>query len=145
MKVYVAGSTRDIERIKGVIDVVRAFGHEITFDWTGPEGEIRKDISWDTAKETGARVSQREIEAAGSADLTILIFPSTGGGLGCWVEMGATLARGGEVWVVEPKRDSVFWQHPNVRRFEHSRAFMDSLAQTAIRTAAITDKVFYNL
>ena len=50
--------------------------------------------------------------------MTILLFPPMGGGLGCWIEMGATLTSGGEVWVIEPGRDSVFWQHPNVTRFD---------------------------
>ena len=136
MRVYVAGSTRDVERVKGVQDAVRAFGHEITFDWTGAEGEIRTDGSWDTVPETGARIAQREIEAAGNADLTVLLFPPSGGGLGCWIEMGATLARGGEVWVLEPGRDSVFWQHPNVRRFPSMRHLMGALAVTMARAAA---------
>ena len=117
-RVYVAGSTRDVERINAVQRLVRGAGWEITFDWTGAEGEIRTDGSWDTASEKGAEIAMREIEACRSADLTILLFPPKGGGLGCWIEMGATLAAGGEVWIVEPGRDSVFWQHPRVRRFE---------------------------
>lgn len=128
MRIYVAGSTRDIERVKGVHDVVRAFGHEITFDWTGAEGEIRTDGSWDSASEAGARIAVREVEASYTADLTILLYPPSGGGLGCWIEMGATLAGGGEVWVVEPARDSVFWQHPCVRRFGSTRELMAALA-----------------
>jgi hypothetical protein len=130
VNVYVAGSTRDVERVKGVQDAVRAFGSTITFDWTGAEGEIRTDGSWDSASEAGARIAQREIDACTSADLTILLFPPSGGGLGCWIEMGATLASGGEVWVLEPGRDSVFWQHPNVRRFTSMRHLMSSLAHT---------------
>ena len=130
MRIYVAGSTRDVERVKGVQDAVRAFGHEITFDWTGAEGQIRTDGSWDIASEAGAQIAQREIAACVRADLTILLFPPQGGGLGCWIEMGATLAYGGEVWVVEPGRDSVFWQHPSVRRFTSIQHLMGSLAST---------------
>lgn len=116
-RVYVAGSTRDVERVNLVQRLVRGAGWEITFDWTGAEGEIRTDGSWDTVPEKGAEIATREIEACRTADLTILLFPPTGGGLGCWIEMGATLASGGEVWIIEPARDSVFWQHPNVHRF----------------------------
>jgi hypothetical protein len=110
MRVYVAGSTRDVERVNRVQALVRSAGWEITFDWTGAEGE-------DTVPERGAAIASREIEACVTADLTILLFPPLGGGLGCWIEMGATLGAGGEVWVVDPGRDSVFWQHPRVRRF----------------------------
>lgn len=115
--VYVAGSTRDVERINYVQRLVLDAGWSITFDWTGAEGEIRTDGSWDTVPEKGAEIASREIDACRNADLTILLFPPSGGGLGCWIEMGATLAAGGAVWVVEPGRDSVFWQHPRVRRF----------------------------
>lgn len=125
--VYVAGSTRDTGRVNLVQNMVRALGWTITFDWTGPEGEIRNPRGgadfenmaggWAEAPEKGAEISLREIRACRDADLTILLFPPQGGGLGCWIEMGATLASGGEVWVVEPGRDSVFWMHPNVRLF----------------------------
>lgn len=44
MRVYVAGRTTDIERVRSVIAAVEKAGHEITFDWTGSEGEIRTDL-----------------------------------------------------------------------------------------------------
>lgn len=134
MRIYVAGSTRDVDRIKGVQDAARAFGHTITFDWTGPEGEIRTDGSWDSVPKAGASIASREIAACWGAEITILLFPPQGGGLGCWIEMGATLAAGGDVWVVEPGRDSVFWQHPSVTRFPSIRHMMGALA--GLRAAA---------
>lgn len=124
--VYVAGSTRDVERINRVQEAVRRRGWEITFDWT--RAEVRTDDSWDTVPEQGARIAEQEIEACRAADLTILLFPPNGGGLGCWIEMGATLANGGAVWVVEPSRDSVFWQHPRVQRFATFGDLLDELA-----------------
>lgn len=125
--VYVAGSTSDVERVNYVQEMVLNAGWGITFDWTGAEGEIRTDGSWDTASDKGAEIASREIDACRRADLTILLFPPNGGGLGCWIEMGATLSSGGEVWVVEPGRDSVFWQHPKVRRFRSIEALAAAL------------------
>lgn len=116
-RVYVARSTSDVDRVRQVQDACRACGWQVTFDWTGPDGEIRTDGSWDAHPAKGAAIARNEIDACRTADLTILLHPPTGRGLGCWIEMGATLACGGHVWVVEPQRDSVFWQHPNVRRF----------------------------
>lgn len=127
--VYVAGSTRDVERVNSVQSVARAFGCEITFDWTGAEGEIRTDGSWDSAAEKGAVIAAREIAACADADLVILLFPPNGGGLGCWIEMGAALASDAEVWVVGPQCDSVFWQHPAVTR-------LPDIAEVAIRLHA---------
>lgn len=125
-RVYVAGSTRDVERVNAVQQIAVAFGCEIVFDWTGAEGEIRTDGSWDTVPERGARIALREVAACQEADLIILLFPPNGGGLGCWIEMGAGLATGAEVWVVGAARDSVFWQHPNVVR-------LDDVGDVAVR------------
>ena len=124
--VYVAGSTRDTERVNAVQDIAKAFGWTVTFDWTGAEGEIRTDGSWDSAPDQGARIARREVEACRDADLIILLFPPSGGGLGCWIEMGAGLATGAEIWVVGPQRDSVFWQHPAVSR-------LDDVGDVAVR------------
>lgn len=44
MRVYVAGSSRRPERARKVIKDIEGAGHEITFDWTGPEGELRPDL-----------------------------------------------------------------------------------------------------
>lgn len=123
MKVYVAGSTRDIERVQMVQGWARSAGDTITFDWIGAEGEIRT--------EAGARIAQRKVQACVEADLLILLFPPNGGGLGCWIEMGAALASGADVWVVEPQRDSVFWQHPLVRRFSRIQDLCNVLAPIA--------------
>jgi len=101
-----------------VQDIVRDLGYTITFDWTGPEDEIRTDGSWDAASDRGAEIALREIQACRDADLIILLYPPNGGGLGCWIEVGAGLASGSEVYVVGAKRDSVFWQHPAVMRFD---------------------------
>lgn len=117
-KVYVAGSTGEIDRVNLVQHLVSEAGNEITFDWTGAEGTIITDGSWDSHSVIGSKVSSREIKACQDADLTIVVSPKNKPGLGCWIEMGATLASGGQVWVIDPQRDSVFWQHPNVTRFD---------------------------
>lgn len=129
LSVYVAGSTSDVERVNLIQEACRARGWSITFDWTGPDGEIRTDGSWDQHAEKGARIASREIEACQDADRTILLCPSAQRGLGCWIEMGATLAAGGEVWLVEPQRDSVFWQHPQVRRFASVAVLLAELSR----------------
>jgi hypothetical protein len=126
-RVYVGGSTSDTERVREVQAVCQRIGWEITFDWTGPEGEIRTDGSWDKHREKGAAIARHEINACRTADRMILLSPPAGRGLGCWIEMGATLASGGSVWVVEAHRDSVFWQHPNGRRFATLKALMIEL------------------
>lgn len=116
MKVYVAGSTKEVERVKKTQDIIRKKGWTITFDWTGADGEIRTDGSWDENSPKGEDISLKEIKACKEADLIILLAPKVSSGLGCWIEVGAGLASGTKVWVVEPMKDSVFWQHPQVAR-----------------------------
>jgi hypothetical protein len=144
--VYVAGSTKDTDRVNVVQHWCRSIGWEIAFDWTGPDGEIRNPQGgadfqnqaggWAEAPEKGAEISAREIEACRTADLTILLFPPKGGGLGCWIEMGATLASGSDVWVVEPQRDSVFWMHPRVTIFRNITDVAAELAKHETGEAA---------
>lgn len=47
MQVYLAGRTTDLERIRRVADIITDNGHEITFEWWGPDGEIRTQVEID--------------------------------------------------------------------------------------------------
>lgn len=112
IRVYVAGSTKEVERVRRVLESARDLGWYITFDWTGVEGEIKTTGPW----ERGAEIAQNEIKACQDADLVILLAPKVSTGLGCWIEVGAALASDTEVWVVEPGKESVFWEHPFVTK-----------------------------
>ena len=128
MKVYVAGSTKEVPRVQRVQQAVRDASLEIAFDWTGAEGMIRtQDQPWDEVHDHGVRISCREIEACFTAGLTIVLCPPLGQGLGCWIELGAALAGYGLVWVVKPPRDSVFWHHPKVTRFASDEELLSQL------------------
>jgi hypothetical protein len=118
MRVYVGGRTNDIERVQEVQEYIMSLGPQfrITYDWTRAEGNMPEG-GWDGHPDLGRQIAVSEVEACKDADLTIILMPPDGGGLGCWIEMGAALASGGRVYVVGPGRDSVFWQHPNVERF----------------------------
>jgi hypothetical protein len=87
-------------------------GHTITFDWTGPEGNIKDDWSNDT--HTAAVHSQREVAAA-KCELFILVTPRALGGVGCFIEFGVALGNGALCYVFPfLDRDSVFFYHPSV-------------------------------
>lgn len=118
MMIYVAGSTKDVFRVKVVQRMARRLGHSITFDWTGAEGEVRGDGSWPDHPIRGSEISRREIAACCEADVTIRLCLPNSDSIGGWIEAGATLGAGGELWVVQPPRDSVFWQHPRVHMFD---------------------------
>ena len=110
--VYVAGRTADTVWVRQIQEIVREHGGEITFDWTGSDGEIRSD--WSDASERAAQLSSRELKAVLDADLTILCWNS--GALGALLETGIALAHGKDVIVLGEPRESVFWYLPNVVR-----------------------------
>lgn len=119
MRVYVASSAQDFERVRAVQAVVRAAGHEVTFDWTdieNPESlaEVRED--WTGNPDRARVLARRERRAVISADVLVLCGPTPPHGLGCFIETGMALARGVIVIVIEPIRESVFWYLPGVIR-----------------------------
>jgi hypothetical protein len=114
MKVYVAGSTKEIERVRDMQKSVRDKGWDIILDWTK---WIEGETGIEGPLERGSEIAIREISACQNADLTILLCPIVSSGLGCWIEVGAALASGNEVWIIEPRKDSVFWNHPAVTYF----------------------------
>jgi hypothetical protein len=114
MRVYVAGRTADQERVRRVQGLCREAGHTITFDWTGPDGDIRSD--WRSEAERAAELSKRELEAVATADVLVLCGPDPHGGLGCYIETGMAMAMGLSIVIIEPVRESVFWYLPGVVR-----------------------------
>ena len=114
MKIYVAGRTQEIERVRAVQKICIDAGHEITFDWTGPEGDIRTD--WSMEAERARELSRRERRAVFVADVLVLCGPEPHGGLGCFIETGMAIGMRKPVIVIEPVRESVFWYLPGVKR-----------------------------
>ena len=119
-RIYVAGSTKEIERVQRVRDAVLEAGHVITFDWTGEEGEIRDGSgpNWTSAPDVAHGLATREVEAVRSADHVILLVPNERRGLGCFVEFGVAVGHDIPVWVcfdgADGFRDSVFWHLTDV-------------------------------
>ena len=57
MRVYVAGSSKEVPRIRGIHAAIRALGGDITFDWTPSiERAIRLGISEEQLPDTEAKV-----------------------------------------------------------------------------------------
>lgn len=118
---YLAGSTKELERVERVKTVLLYQGHSLTFDWAGAEGEVRMgdgDDTWDHAPLAARDLSQKEVNAVMDADVLILLCPPRGRGLGCYLETGVALGNDIDVWVSHERpgteRDSVFWHHPAV-------------------------------
>jgi len=116
MKVYVAGSTKDRERVREVMDVIQEAGHTLTFNWLGPEGEIR--ASWKEDPERAREIAQSEIQGVRDAEVVVLVLHDKI--LGAAIETGAAMMSETPVIVFGNHRESVFWYLPNVIQIEDS-------------------------
>jgi hypothetical protein len=112
----VAGPYQWVDQVRQVQALAVTAGHEISFDWTGDEGEIRSN--WESATSAAREIGNIEKEAVLTSDAVILVGNGDdhGKGLGCFIEVGMALAADIDVFIIGGCRDSVFWYQPNVVR-----------------------------
>jgi hypothetical protein len=91
VKIYVAGASKEPERVRAVMNAVKALGLEITCDWlTAIEAEGAANEGLDDDKRR--RYSLDDLDAVRRADWVWLLAPSESRSSGCWVELGYALA-----------------------------------------------------
>lgn len=98
LRVYVAGASKEPERVRWAMDAVRALGCEITLDWLAvieAEGAANEGLT-DAVRRRAARA---DLDAVGDADVLWLLAPSNAS-TGAWVELGAALS--GRAWAAHP-------------------------------------------
>lgn len=83
MRVYVAGSSKEIERVRGAQAVFTNAGHTITYDWT-----VDYLAQIDTLQMAGEKCT----EGVRTADLFYLCIPRHHPSIGAWVELGIAWA-----------------------------------------------------
>jgi hypothetical protein len=134
---YVAGRFGDWRYIRQAQTVLRDLGYSITYDWTvhAEAGENERDGS--LTHEAMGKAAQTDLDAAAAADLFVLVCrDDMADALGCYVEMGAALSTGAEVAVIAPPRWSIFFDHPDVRVFADTEAWVTHLLGGGLRSAA---------
>jgi hypothetical protein len=112
MRVYVAGRTTDLDRVRNAQRLFESAGHEITCDWTMQVDYFTSNP--DQLDDINKRAcASGDLEGVLSADLVCVMM--NGGMCGSYIEIGAALAAGKNVWLVgKPERDSVFFYLPGV-------------------------------
>lgn len=89
MKIYVAASSKELERAERIMSALRERGHEITFDWTVPikarsaDGKSDRGLSF----EERAFFAGKDANGISTADLFWQLIPTTESA-GAWWEMG---------------------------------------------------------
>lgn len=128
LRVYVAGRTNDIHRIRQIQYICRQVGWTITYDWTeNVEAQLARP---EKDPELLAEYAANDIQGVWNADLVIVMCsPAL---LGTAIEMGAAIILGRRVWLVgEPERDSVFFYLPNFERIKDELTLFDRITAEA--------------
>lgn len=88
LRIYVAGASRELDRVRSVQRALRLAGHAITFDWTEGFEAQRELFPSDADVPEGARIDLEQRCAAGvfCAEVFWLLAPRTAS-IGCWVEL----------------------------------------------------------
>lgn len=109
MRVYVAAKFEDKDRVKEVYEKLKAFGCEITHDWTGEDAEKMAGPEGDKYR---AECSFNDFNGVKKANVVLVLnHDRLYGGA---AEMGMALAWGKKVFVVDSKiRYNIFFSLPN--------------------------------
>ncbi len=117
MRFYIATGLANYNRASKLGDVLRARGHEQTYDWT-THGDIRRD-----GEHRMSEVAFNELRAVRDAELVIVLLP---GGHGTHTELGVSIATRSNkrilIWsetgneFMPDERTCTFYFHPCVER-----------------------------
>jgi hypothetical protein len=111
MKFFVSGKIGSNQDVNQLMNVLKAAGHEITFDWTAIE-HLRP---YDTNAKASREAALLEARGVKSADVLIVIAHDRGVGL--FVEMGIAIGAGIPVRVITNKESrTMFFHHPLIKR-----------------------------
>lgn len=114
---YVAGKWEDRLKVRELQEALKQRGHLISLDWTQHE--------YPTDASVLAQWAELDINGAVSADAIVILMEENHNYKGAWVELGATLATGGNAFIIGHAGDScIFLHHPQVAVLDSIAAFL---------------------
>lgn len=103
LHIYVAGSSKEIERAEAMVSALRVAGHHITLDWAAEmrkAGAADKDLPIERVREA----ARADLAAVDTADLVVLLTPAVDKpSAGAWSELTWAYAHQIPVWVVRAR------------------------------------------
>ncbi len=103
LHIYVAGSSKEIERAEAMVTALRAAGHHITLDWAAEmrrAGAADKDLPIERIR----GVARADLTAVDTADLVVLLTPTVDKpSAGAWSELTWAFAHQIPVWIVRAR------------------------------------------
>lgn len=120
MRIYVAGRTDDILRIKRMQNACKLNGHKITYDWTENVNAQSLALNSGVVVDDNTKRQYAEKDLVGVYSSDLLIACCAPGWLGTAIEFGLALAWNKPIWLVgTPERESVFFELAHVTRYEN--------------------------
>lgn len=101
MKFYIASRLENAETVKRVAMVIKAAGHEQTYDWT-QHGSVQSE-----GEKRLRQVAESEKNGVMNADFVIVLLP---GGRGTHAELGIALGSGKKNIIICAEDESLFLQ-----------------------------------
>jgi hypothetical protein len=97
VKIYIAGSSHELDLVSRYMRAVERQGHELTYDWVSA---VKQEGAANAITlEKACTYAQLDLDAVAQAHVLWLLVPDIGG-RGCWVEYGFALASDDIVTVV---------------------------------------------
>lgn len=131
MKIYVAAPLEAADQVReGQLLLVEA-GHELALDWT-QDMSLVEDFGSQPAR--SAHMATAMVDAVLAAD-ALAVLATEFDGRGMFVELGAALARAeagllqGIAVIGRITKESVFYLHPRVQRFETLQEWLEELPE----------------
>lgn len=135
MRVYVAGSSHEIDRVRRAMAMVHGLGAKITFDWTLDVGQWGSNPLTETTEKRAA-FAQRDLDAIDEADVVWLLAPLTHPSRGACAEFGYAIAKKKPVVITGPesaRRATIFFDLADVQHDddESGIGFVDVMRMVA--------------
>lgn len=131
MRVYIAGSSKDMPRVEALIERVRALGHMITFDWCAHVRSAPGGANGGTPESLRIAADLCRKGALDAQIVWIAIPPLDKPTAGAWWEGSVAYEHGWQVWTSEPKmlaQFCIFKHLPGVRSFASDEDVLIALA-----------------
>lgn len=116
MRIYVASAVANHKVARALKQELRDAGHEITHDWTGSDHIFSIELDSSDDREAKCRAARDDIRGVRTADLVIYLAHERC--FGANIELGMALAYGVHIYVVDPIRDSIFFELPGVTKID---------------------------
>jgi hypothetical protein len=91
VKVYVAASSKQIDRARAAMDRLRAAGHTVTHDWTASIAEVGCANPIDATRQQRRNWALDDLQGVLEADVLWVLMPADHDSFGAGVEFGRAI------------------------------------------------------